>query len=288
MSAHLQDYIIRTSQAPVHASITELAEIIRAQHQDVMAVLAYGSALRDANPENTLIDYYVLTQTIEGVSTNVFSRLLCQRFPPNVYYAEASLAGKNYRCKYAVLPMELLAQKLKPTTANPYFWVRFAQPMRIIWTRDDLARKRVQQLLIRAMETAYAHARELSSESPDTEKWIELFRNTYRTELRPEDSSRATLIVDMQRDHFEFISKYAAPATPAAMPWSLRRWQGKALSIARLLKAAFTFQGGADYAAWKIKRHSGVDIPITNWHRRHPILASIILLPKLLRKGGLK
>lgn len=288
MSVDLQSYVIRTAQAAGHASIAELANIISAKHLDVMAVLAYGSALRDAHPENTLIDYYVLTQSIEGVSESYISRVLCQRIPPNVYYAEAELGGKNVRCKYAVLPMELLAQKLKPTTANPYFWVRFAQPMQIIWTRDDLARKRIQQLLIRAMETANAHARELSPSASASERWTELFRNTYRTELRPEDSSRASMIVEMQLEHFETISKLANTVTPAAMPWSLRRWQGKALSIARLLKAAFTFQGGADYAAWKIKRHSGVDIPITDWHRRHPVLASIILLPKLLRKGGLK
>lgn len=288
MSADLHSYVIRSSQAAAHASISELANIISARHKNVMAVLAYGSALRDANPENTLIDFYVLTQTIDGVSENFLSRALCQKIPPNVYYAEALLEEKNYRCKYAVLPMELLAQKLKPTTANPYFWVRFAQPMQIIWTKDDLARKRVQQLLIRAMETANAHARELAPSLSVSERWTELFRNTYRTELRPENSSRASLIVELQCEHFETITKYAKTVTPAAMPWSLRRWQGKALSVARLLKAAFTFQGGVDYAAWKIKRHSGVDIPITDWHRRHPILASIVLLPKLLRKGGLK
>jgi hypothetical protein len=288
MSTALQDYVIRTSHSKVHAAISSLATTIAANHNQVMAVLAYGSALRDENPENTLIDYYVLTQTIEGVSPSFLSRALCHKFPPNVYYAEAALNGTNYRCKYAVLPMELLAQRLKPTTANPYFWVRFAQPMQIIWTKDDLARKRVQQLLVRAMETAYAHARELSPHAPSADQWTELFRNTYRTELRPEDNSRAAMIVDLQREHFETISKFANTVTPAAMPWSLRRWQGKTLSIARLSKAAFTFQGGADYAAWKIKRHSGVDIPITDWHRRHPILASIVLLPKLLRKGGLK
>jgi hypothetical protein len=184
MTADLQAYVIRSSQAAGHAYISELANIIGAKHKDVMAVLAYGSALRDANPENTLIDYYVLTETIEGVSDHFLSRMLCQKIPPNVYYAETFVDGKNYRCKYAVMPMELLAKKLKPTTANPYFWVRFAQPMQIVWTKDDLARKRVQQLLIRAMETANAHARELAPDISVRKRWVELFRNTYRTECR--------------------------------------------------------------------------------------------------------
>jgi hypothetical protein len=288
MNQALQNYVVSTAQSKLHPAISEMSSLICSNHKNVLAVLAYGSALRDATLENTLIDFYVLTETLEGVSDHFISRILCKKFPPNVYYAEATFDGKNYRCKYAVLPMELLAQRLKPTTANPYFWVRFAQPMQIIWTKDDLARKRIQQLLVRAMETAYAHAHELAPTLPANEKWIELFRNTYRTELRPEDASRAHLIVEMQRTHFETIGKLANAVIPAAMPWSLRRLQGKTLSIIRLLKAAFTFQGGADYAAWKIKRHSGVDIKITDWHRRHPILASVILLPKLLRKGGLK
>jgi hypothetical protein len=43
-----------------------------------------------------------------------------------------------------------------------------------------------------------------------------------------------------------------------ARAWALRRACGKALNALRLAKAAFTFEGGADYLAWKIERHSGV------------------------------
>jgi hypothetical protein len=288
MSDDLQNYVAKLTTAPVHAAIVEMATIIRMRHKNVQAVLAYGSALRDSHPENTLMDFYVLTQDFEGVSENFVSRALCKLVPPNVYFAEASVDGKSYRCKYAVLPTELLAQKVKPTTANPYFWVRFAQPLKVLWTADALVAKRIQQILIRAMETAKAHAREIAPQQDFKTQWAELFRNTYRTELRPEGVGRAEMIVEMQQDHFEIISRSASYVTPAAMPWSVRRWQGKALSVLRLLKAAFTFQGGADYAAWKIKRHSGVDIEVKPWHRKHPILASIVLLPKLLKRGGLK
>jgi hypothetical protein len=284
MTDALQDFAKRTAGRAVHPSITAMAELIAAQHQPVSAVLAYGSALRDSNPENTLIDFYVLTQDASGVSRNPLSRFLCSVVPPNVYYAEHVINGKSCRAKYAVLPMEQLAGKLKGDTANPYFWVRFAQPMRLIWTRDAIARQRVFQLLARAMNTAQANAVRLST----TTQWQTLFENTYRTELRPEDVSRAKLIVEMQREHFETIAKLASPTVVSNRAWSIRRWQGKLLSVARLMKAAFTFQGGADYAAWKIERHSGVKIQVTDWQRRHPILASIALLPKLLKKSALK
>jgi hypothetical protein len=284
MTDALQDFAKRTAEQPVHPSITAIAELIASQHQPVSAVLAYGSALRDSNPENTLIDFYVLTQASSGVSRNPVSRFLCSVAPPNVYYAEHVIDGKSCRAKYAVLPMEQLAEKLKGNIANPYFWVRFTQPMRLVWSKDTVAQQRVFQLLARAMNTAQANAAQLSTAA----RWQTLFENTYRTELRPEGASRARLIVEMQREHYETIAKLATPTVVSNRAWSTRRWQGKLLSVVRLLKAAFTFQGGADYAAWKIERHSGVKIEVTDWQRRHPVLASIMLLPKLLKQGGLK
>jgi O-acetylhomoserine/O-acetylserine sulfhydrylase-like pyridoxal-dependent enzyme len=66
----------------------------------------------------------------------------------------------------------------------------------------------------------------------------------------------------------------------------LRRACGKALNALRLAKAAFTFEGGADYIAWKIERHSGVALELADWHRRHPLLAAPALLWRLRRRGA--
>jgi hypothetical protein len=288
MITSLLDFAKSTAEQPVHSAITAMAEVILQHHQPASAVLAYGSALRDANPDTTLIDFYVLTQTTQGISKSSLLRALCNLVPPNVYFIEHHINEKSYRAKYAVLPVELLASKLKGDIANPYFWARFAQPMRLVWAADDVARARVHQLLARAMETAQANASRLAAHTSPAEQWTTLFQNTYQTELRPEDQSRAKLIIEMQREHFETIARLAKPVSSSEWSWSTRRWTGKLLSIARLLKAAFTFQGGADYAAWKIERHSGVKIEVTDWQRRHPVLASIMLLPKVLKKGGLK
>ena len=56
--------------------------------------------------------------------------------------------------------------------------------------------------------------------------------------------------------------------------WRMRRTLGKPLNLARLVKAAFTFEGAGRYAAWKIERHTGVAITVTPWRERHLILAS--------------
>jgi hypothetical protein len=70
--------------------------------------------------------------------------------------------------------------------------------------------------------------------------------------------------------------------------WARRRIEGKTLSVVRLAKASLTFAGGADYIAWKINRHAGTDIELKPWQRRHPLLAGLSLLPRLLRSGAVR
>ena len=54
------------------------------------------------------------------------------------------------------------------------------------------------------------------------------------------------------------------------------------------MKAAFTFTGGIDYVAWKIERHSGQKVELSDWQKRHPIIAGLLLLPKLLKSGAVR
>ena len=48
------------------------------------------------------------------------------------------------------------------------------------------------------------------------------------------------------------------------------------MSVLRLAKAAFTFAAGADYLAWKISRHSGIEVKLKPWQRRHPVLGALV------------
>ena len=67
-----------------------------------------------------------------------------------------------------------------------------------------------------------------------------------------------------------------------------RRTWGKFLSIARWLKALATFDGGLDYAAWKLERHSGVKVEISDRMRRRPWLYVWGELIRLYRSGALR
>ncbi|MET0918406.1 MAG: hypothetical protein ABWY07_08305, partial [Burkholderiales bacterium] len=60
------------------------------------------------------------------------------------------------------------------------------------------------------------------------------------------------------------------------------------LSVARLLKASFTFDGGLPYLVWKIERHSGVKVEITPFMRRFPRLGAIGAMWRTWRRGGFR
>ena len=288
MTASLHSMISKTALQPVPTSITTLADKIRAEHAGVLAILAYGSAFRDAAPADTLIDFYILTKDGSGVSSNLASRLGCRFVPPNVYYAECNVQGETSRAKYAVLPFYKFQSLVSRQTGNPYFWARFAQPCRIVWCLDATVKTEVIATLAKSLATAFANAMGLSQNQTIQATWTKLFEQTYRTELRPESTSRATQIFSANQDYFETVSRLLAETTPVHANWTWRVFQGKCLSVARLIKAAFTFQGGADYIAWKIKRHSGVAIEVKDWHRRHPLLAALVLMPQLLWRGAVK
>jgi hypothetical protein len=272
----------------LHPAIAALADKAGGQHQGVAAVLGYGSALRDATPETTLVDLYVLTDSFDGVSRKWLARLGCRIAAPNVHYLETMVGSKVCRAKYAVLPLRQFRNKCSAHTANPYFWARFCQPVEIIWVKDNQAESAVSECLEVATQTAFAHAKALAPAAPPREQWTRLFQETYRTEFRPETASRPSDIVEKNLAHYQAASAICKDVAPLKRNWAILRFTGKALTILRLIKASFTFHGGPDYLAWKIKRHSGVDVQLTDFQRKHPLIASITLLPMLLRKGAVK
>ncbi|HKY89451.1 MAG TPA: hypothetical protein VJM11_00365, partial [Nevskiaceae bacterium] len=74
----------------------------------------------------------------------------------------------------------------------------------------------------------------------------------------------------------------------AERDWSRRKRLGKPLNLLRLAKAAFTFDGAMDYVAWKVERHSGVKVEVSEWQRRHPLLAAPGLYLRLKRRGVIR
>lgn len=285
---NLKEFCKASLAREVPPEIHAMAVVLRLKHPGALAILAYGSCLRGVAAADTLMDFYVLTENFSGVSTNVISRVACCLVPPNVYYAETELDGQRLCAKYALLPLRLFAKWMTRETGNPYFWARFAQPAALVYVRDDKTRDDVVTSISEALRTTFANAKALTVETDALAIWTAGFTATYQSEFRSEKTNRAASIVSAEPDYYREAARLLASETPIHANQTLRRLTGKGWSVLRLIKAAFTFQGGPDYIVWKIERHSGEKIILTDWQRRHPIIAGMLLLPSLLRKGAIR
>lgn len=286
----LRSLIASTLARPVPPEITAMAEHVRAGHDNVLAVLAYGSCLRGVAATDSLIDLYVLTRDLKGVSANVVSQIGCRLAPPNVYYAEYDHEGRRYRAKYAALPLDLFTRWM--TKGNPYFWARFSQPSGLVFAADEDSRTRVMEACAAAATTMYAHALgiPLLRHSGDVlDIWAAGFGATYRTELRAESGRhRAAHLVESNAGHYRDLAEALRGTPPQPANWRVKTVTGKLWAAIRLIKASFTFTGGADYIAWKIERHTGHKIALTDWQRRHPVIAGLLMLPRLLASRAVR
>ena len=291
-SSSLETLIEAELDAPSPGAVQAIASAARQRHgQGITAVLFYGSCYRDGIVEDRLVDLYLLAESYAAVHENRVSAWANALVPPNVYYLETTAGGETVRAKYALVTMDQLEAKVGPGTENPYFWARFAQPTGLVWCRDDATKKRVAGILGQAARTTFAAARALTHDMAASEAlWTMIFLETYRTELRAEKPHRAAEIYQSAAARYDQITRALIHEgiKPQDRSWARTRRRGKLLSVVRLMKAAFTFTAGADYLAWKIERHSGTTIELTDWQRRHPILASPPILWRLLRTKAVR
>jgi hypothetical protein len=215
--------------------------------------------------------------------------------PPNVFHATALWRGEPVRAKYAVISMTQFRRGLSRESLQTSLWARFAQPCRLVWVRDQQARAAVGAALADAVITMVAATAPLLERCASAERlWLRGFGETYRAELRTEGAARAKSIYESARERYDAITPLAIAAAGTAdgrwaqLRWAGRRVLGKTLSVLRLIKSAFTFDGGVDYILWKIERHSGVRLPVSPWQRRHPLLASPVFLWRLYRLGAIR
>ena len=270
----------------VQPQVTEMAGAIAAQHPGARAVLFYGSCLREQQLDGLMLDFYLIVDDYRRAYPARWMGIANRLIPPNVF----PFAANGLSAKYAVLSEADFDRLNGPETRNVSVWARFAQPSRLVWQADTAAADAAVNAVARAAPTLLAAAGRIDGEAP-LDWWRRAFALTYSAELRAERQGRAQSVVDADPARYEAFS---APAAAAIAPgarsggWARRRIEGKLLSVVRLAKAAFTFAGGIDYLAWKINRHAGTQIAITPWQRRHPLLAALLLVPRLLRQGAVK
>ena len=283
----LRDLVADELSRPVDPRAAEMAKAIAAKHGEASrAVLFYGSCLRQKQLDGLMLDFYLIVSDYDAAYQERWLAVANRLIPPNVFYFE----HEGLASKYAVLSEADFFRLNGPETSNVSVWARFAQPSRLVWARDETARERSIDAVARAAPTLLAAAGQKAGEAP-LDLWRRAFALTYSAELRAERKGRAASVVDLDTDRYRRFSGPALEAAKNLRPvgsWAGRRIQGKPLSVLRLAKASFTFAGGPDYIIWKINRHAGTAIELKPWQRRHPLLAAITLLPRLLSSGAVR
>ncbi|HKP25780.1 MAG TPA: hypothetical protein VJV39_18070 [Dongiaceae bacterium] len=298
--AELTTHIAQELAQPVPAAVRTMAEAVRARHAAAaLGVLFYGSCLR--KPEtllaDSLLDFYLLVDDYNRAYRGPLIAFANKLLPPNVFYLEAQHEGTTLRCKYAVISLAQFRDGMSRTADNVSLWARFSQQSRLVWARDTATLQPVAAACAEAVLTMLSNALPSAGSGASAEAvWQRAFEETYRAEVRSEGPSRAAELVNADLERYrrtyalarDEISGSVASADACAAAWRRRRRVSKLLNFARLVKATFTFDGALDYVLWKVKRHSGVVLPVTDWQRRHPLLSAPVLAWRLYRLGAFR
>jgi hypothetical protein len=284
--SRLRDLVAAELSISTPAPITAFAEHLTTVFPGARAVLFYGSILRTGDLSGVL-DYYVLTERPPTGWRGFFTRILW----PDVSYHELAHEGRMLRAKVASMTLAQFQRAAAGETKDTTIWARFVQPCALIWSAEG-AGETVVDAVTDACRTAGRFAIALGPRggAPHT-LWTALFRQTYKAELRVEKAGREVSILTFDPVRYDHVMEAVQADEGGAMAedelvrlkkaWGVRRLLGKPLNVARLMKAAFTFQGAARYAAWKIERHTGVAVEVTPWRERHPILSAPAVLLKV-------
>ena len=302
--------ILETEQsATPPARAIAMAEAIRAKHGDtVQAFVFYGSGLREADNIEKMLDYYVLTQSYKDVHGFGPKALASFMLPPSVHFLEAvDPNDQPMSSKYSIVSLPAFERRVSGGAREPMIWARFSQPCLIMSCVDEHIRKSlISDLANGLVHFADEAAPLMAGKMTPRSFWSRALAESYRTELRAERPlERATEIVERYGERYDALGEALfgpmdadglidiKPASTlsrqgARLTWATRRWVGKPATALRVLKAAFTFDGGLDYVLHKLKSHSDVAIEVTPHQRRHPILWSPVLAWKLWRRGAFR
>jgi hypothetical protein len=307
--------IKRESSRETPDGVRALVEALVKRYGEVtQAILFYGSCFRTGDDTDGLVDLYVIVDDYRAALPNRLQAMANKLLPPNVFYLELPVQDRMVRTKYAVLSLKDFQRGTSQVWFHSYLWARFAQPVGLLYVRNNQVEEQVRVALAQAVITFINRVMPATKERfTARDLWNHGLLLSYRAELRSEKPDKLIYLVDSALEYYEQVTRAAMVSVPfkveiftdpngflyhahipilvrylTRLAWTLRQLQGKVLSVLRLLKAVFTFEGGVDYIQWKIERHSGVRVESTPRLKRHPLLAACMLSWRLYRKGGFR
>ncbi len=304
----LHQLVTKELAVAVKPQISDFAAHIAATYGDASrAVLFYGSCLRSEELAGQMLDFYLIVSDYEAAYDKPWLAKWNRRLPPNVFPFEHA----GLMAKVAILSEADFHTLNRPGASAVSVWARFAQPSRLVWSADEAARRMAVMAVSGAAPTLLNTAMAYVEREVDVlDLWQSGFAMTYSAELRAERKDRPASVIEFDPKRYETFGRAALHHTMIANEvrggkvhiladperriaaqrkrWPALRRRGKMLTVARLVKAAFTYSNGIDYLAWKVNRHAGTSIKVRGWQRRWPLLGAVVLLPRLLVKGAVR
>ncbi|NNE37863.1 MAG: hypothetical protein HKN08_06115 [Gammaproteobacteria bacterium] len=239
--------------------LSALTSKLQALYRDTISLIAlYGSCLRTNKFTDSVLDFYIVVNNYKDAYNSTFYPVFNRILAPNVFYIETTSGSDTFRAKYAVISEADFYRGIHEWF-HSYIWARFAQPVRLIYARDKQAKSLfytcVSHAVVRYLnETAPT----LGNSKVTTEQlWTNALMLSYASELRPEPEGRSNKIVKESLDDLDKVTVAALPALDSIHSihdsaeyelsfndsvskqyqryWQIRRWQGKLLSILRLV-----------------------------------------------------
>ncbi|HEY4071105.1 MAG TPA: hypothetical protein VGM04_06055 [Sphingomicrobium sp.] len=296
--SELKKLVAKELSTLVDSRVSAMAAAIAAKHGAASrAVLFYGSCLREHELDGLMLDFYLIVSDYRAAYAKRWLATANRLIPPNVFYFEHD----GLASKYAVLSEADFARECDLGARTSSVFARFAQPSRLVWAADERARETAIDAVSRAASALLELTRPSMSDAEAVDVlaiWKKAFRFSYGAEIRAESNSRPEMIVDSDPQRYRRFAEAAGfserqqysddQRRTSEEAWRHFQRRGRRASVLRLAKASLTFVNGADYIAWKINRHAGTDIRLKPWQQRHPLLAAITLLPKLIRSGAVR
>jgi hypothetical protein len=300
MNDSLYQHVLSNLQYQHDDVLDKFVEALKAEYkQSLLGIVFYGSCMRTREYQDAMLDFYVIVDEYQHAYSNRWYSLANKILPPNVFYLQVEMNDQIYRCKYAVMTHSSLSSAVKKSF-HPYFWARFTQPLSLIYAVNDDVKKSIAKIQCAAATTFTDSVKDsMEGEFTSESLWVQGLQLTYSTELRAETKQRAGIIYNTQRDFYDGITASIFPNKAiefsmhkikysTSIKWKVRAMWGKVLSILRLMKATTTFVNGVDYIAWKIERHTGEPVIVSDKLRKYPLIYCWPLLFKFYKQGKIR
>src|SRR4051812_30266788 len=164
----LQKLVAEELNRPIDPRASALATAIAKRHGAAsQAVLFYGSCLRQKQLDGLMLDFYLIVSHYRAAYVKRWLAVANRMIPPNVFYFEHD----GLVSKYAVLSEADFAHECSPQAWTVSTAARFAQPSRLVWSKNKSAAARVLTVVAGAAPTLLGWTLPLGETSSVLELW---------------------------------------------------------------------------------------------------------------------